>query len=129
MFDWLRKRKSARTAQFDAAVGNLFGPIALAESIITNFNEYTLAVNAKQFSIPAWKRKLEEPRSSVREVWQDTRTEALTALLLHGRRDWDYLTGPVHQLELMETYVIGRPHLKFPQVANGHQLHDTIQAA
>jgi hypothetical protein len=127
MFDWLWTRKSDRI-QFESAGGNLFGPIALAKSIISNVEEYMLAANAREFSIPAWKRRLEEPRSSVREVWQDTRTESLTALLLHGRRDWEYLTGPAHQLELIETYEIDRPHLKFPQMANGDQLHDTIQA-
>jgi hypothetical protein len=63
---------------------------------------YSAAVVSNKFRVPACKRTRGEPRGSLREIWEDTRLEAMQRLMEHGAAGIDDLASAEEQRVLSE---------------------------
>ena len=128
LFDFLKPKDHAAESAVRKAAGNLFDAQALTTAIARNIPQYITDVKRGRCQAPACTRQLGEPRANVRDIWEDTRLEALTPLFNHGASNAMALCEPARQTELFHAFRHDRPHLKFPHVATGDEVHDTIQA-
>jgi hypothetical protein len=109
--------------------GNGRQPMELAKAILYGFKDYIDGAQRREFSVPAWRREPGEPRSSLHDVWTDTRHEAFSGLAFHGRRNWEYLGHAVHQPDLIRIFLDEQPHITVARAPNDERMHATLQAA
>jgi len=98
--------------------------LALAEAIGETCVSYLEALSTGKVTSPAISRR----DSNVRDVWEDTRLEAMVLLFRHGASDMALLADALKQHELFTSLAVDKPHLEFPHRANGDAIHDTLQA-
>jgi hypothetical protein len=74
----------------------------VASTLQDRIRRYSLSVDSNEFRIPASKRRRGEPRGSLREIWEDTRLEAMQRLMEHGSADIEDLASAEEQGVLSE---------------------------
>jgi hypothetical protein len=92
------------------AVGNLFDPVAILQALDVATPDYVGRVDQGRLTYPAFKRSSTDVRSDVRSIWEDTRIEAMRYVMMVPRREFDLLTDPARQPEMLDAFLRRPPH-------------------
>ena len=111
MFDWWRSRKPLTEKSADKGrVGGFFGPHVILEELRSRVPRYLDEVDHGKLIYPACKRTLSDVDGDVGTVWDHTRLEAMRYVMMVPGRDFGLLTAPARQIEMMNGYLVQRPH-------------------
>jgi hypothetical protein len=136
LFDFLKPKNQVSESAAPKA-GNLIRANAIttaieAQGLIATITrdvpKYLMEVRSGRYKAPACTRRPREPRGNVHDIWEDTRLEAFAPLLNHVGSNVMTLGRSARQRELFHAFRHDRPHLKYPDVATGEEVHDTVQA-
>ena len=86
------------------------GPDALLQALDRAAPKYLERADRGEIVYPACRREPGAAEGSAREIWRDTRLEALRYLAMIPGRDSALLTAPQRQAEMMEVYLRLPPH-------------------
>src|ERR1700730_16283684 len=68
--------------------------VLIASTLQERTLRYKRSAQSNAFRTPAWHRRPGEARGSLRDIWEDTRIEAMQRLLEHGSVRIDALASP-----------------------------------
>jgi hypothetical protein len=110
LFDW-RPRKMLRALKPSAdPKGVPFGPAAILEDLSERVPRYLADVDQGKLIYPACRRALSDADGDVRSVWDDTRLEAMRYVMMVPGCEFDLLSGPARQMEMIDAYLFQRAH-------------------
>jgi hypothetical protein len=109
LFNWVKpdERKTSIVAD---AVGDLFGPRTILHALEEAVPRYVSDVDQGTLIYPACKRTRSDKDGDVRSVWDQTRLEAIRYVVMVPGREFDLLIEPARQLEMIDAYLLQRPH-------------------
>jgi hypothetical protein len=111
LFDWWRSRKPLTEKSADKdRVGGFFGPHVILEDLRHRVPRYLDEVDHGKLIYPACKRALSDLDGDVRSVWDHTRLEAMRYVTMVPRPEFELLIGADRQIEMMNAYLLQRPH-------------------
>jgi hypothetical protein len=90
--------------------GARFGPDAIFEDLSESVPRYLNDVDQGKLIYPACRRALSDANGDVRSVWDDTRLEAMRYVMMVPGREFDLLSGPARQMEMIDAYLFQRAH-------------------
>lgn len=94
----------------DNPKGVRFGPAAILEDLSERVPRYLNDVDQGKLIYPACRRALSDANGDVRSVWDDTRLEAMRYVMMVPGREFDLLSGPARQIEMIDAYLFQRAH-------------------
>ena len=101
--------------------------VAVASTLRERLDRYKLSAESEGFRTPACTRQRGEARGAFRDIWEDTRLEAMQCLAEHGATQVDDLAAAKAQPALLGA--LGRLDApKHPFTPTGDALMDTISA-
>jgi hypothetical protein len=92
------------------AVGVPFGPRAILLALEGAVLRYVNDIDQGRLIYPACKRTLSDKDGDVRSVWDQTRLEAIRYAMMVPGREFELLIEPARQLEMIDAYLLQRPH-------------------
>jgi hypothetical protein len=92
------------------AVGVPFGPRATLLALEEAVPRYVNDIDQGRLIYPACKRTLSDKDGDVRSVWDQTRLEAIRYAMMVPGREFELLIEPARQLEMIDAYLLQRPH-------------------
>src|ERR1700731_1896312 len=90
--------------------GDRFGPPAILEDLSERVPRYLNDVDQGKLIYPACRRALSDANGDVGSVWDHTRLEAMRYVMMVPGREFELLSGPARQIEMMDAYLFQRPH-------------------
>jgi hypothetical protein len=99
-----------KTPPLDDVLEPRAGPDALLQGLDRAASNYLDKADRGEVVYPACRREPGTAGGSVREIWRDTRLEALRYLTMIPGRDAALLTAPQRQAEMIEVYLRLQPH-------------------
>jgi hypothetical protein len=111
LFDWLlsKKQSSERPAARPLPAG-FVRPDALLENLGQRVSKYLADVDQGQLIHPACKRTLSDADGDVGAVWDHTRLEAMQYVMAVPGHEFGLLSDASRQVEMIEGYLLQRPH-------------------
>jgi hypothetical protein len=111
LFDWLHSKKQLfkRPAAKPPPPG-FVEPDVLIETLGKRVSQYLADSDQGKLIYPACKRTLSDVDGDVGTVWDHTRLEAMRYVMMVPGRDFGLLTAPGRQIEMMNGYLVQRPH-------------------
>ena len=111
LFDWLhsRRQQSATPASYKPPAGFL-RPEALLEDLAKRVPRYLADVDQGRLIRPACKRSLSNTDGDLASVWDHTRLEAMQYVMAVPGPQFELLSGPARQREMIDAYLLQRPH-------------------
>ena len=101
------KPKERKTPQvLTEAVGDLSDP----RTLVLALEEAVDNIDQGRLVYPACKRALSDKDRDVRSVWDQTRLEAIRYAMMVPGREFELLIEPARQLEMIDAYLLQRPH-------------------
>ena len=110
MFDWHPKKMLTAFKSNEGPKGIRFGPAAILEDLTERVPRYLNDVDQSKLIYPACRRALSDANGDVRSVWDDTRLEAMRYVTMVPGREFDLLSGPARQIEMIDAYLFQRAH-------------------
>jgi hypothetical protein len=110
LFDWVRPKESTTSKAITDAVGDRFGPRAILRALEEAVPRYINNIDQGKLIYPACKRTLSDPDGDARSVWDHTRLEAIRYVVMVPGREFELLIEPTRQLEMIDAYLVQRPH-------------------
>jgi hypothetical protein len=111
LFDWLlSKRQLLKRPEAKRPLGGLSGPHVLLQDLEKRVPQYLADVDQGKLIYPACKRTLSDVDGDVGSVWDHTRLEAMRYVMVVPGREFALLSAPARQIEMMDAYLIQRPH-------------------
>jgi hypothetical protein len=111
LFDWWHSTKPITERSADKAnVGGFFGPHVIIDELRSRVPRYLDKVDHGKLIYPACKRALSDLNGDVRSVWDHTRLEAMRYVTMVPRPEFELLSGADRQIEMMNAYLLQRPH-------------------
>jgi hypothetical protein len=111
LFDWLHSRKQAsETPAPNRPPAGFLGPDVLLEDLAKRVPQYLADVDQGRLIHPACKRTLSDTDGDVASVWDHTRLEAMQYVMAVPGRQFELLSGPARQIEMIDAYLLQRPH-------------------
>jgi hypothetical protein len=108
VFDWWKSTKPwTKKSADEARVG---GPQIILEDLRRRVPRYLDDADNGKLIYPACKRALSDIDGDVRSVWDHTRLEAMRYLTMVPGADFELLTHADRQIEMMDAYLLQRPH-------------------
>ena len=105
------KPKERKTPQvLTEAVGDLSDPRTLVLALEEAVPRYVNDIDQGRLIYPACKRTLSDKDGDVRSVWDQTRLEAIRYAMMVPGREFELLIEPARQLEMIDAYLLQRPH-------------------
>ncbi len=86
------------------------GPRVILEDLARRVPQYLEDVDQSKLVYPACRRTLSDVDGNVRSVWDHTRLEAMRYVMMVPGSQFELLSGPARQLEMMDAYLLQRPH-------------------
>jgi hypothetical protein len=103
--------------------------VLVASTLSEKLRRYRLSVQSNEFRTPASTRLRGEPRGNVRDVWEDTRLEAMQRLSEHGSVKFADLASADRQSALFDVLrKLDKPP-KYPIALTGDAGIDTVSAS
>jgi hypothetical protein len=90
--------------------GVRFEPAAILEDLSERVPRYLNDVDQGKLIYPACRRALSDANGDVRSVWDDTRLEAMRYAMMVPGREFDLLSRPARQMEMINAYLFQRAH-------------------
>jgi hypothetical protein len=111
LFDWLQSKMQLfkRPAAKPAPRG-FVEPDVILDNLGKRVSRYQSDVDQGRLIHPACKRTLSDVDGDVGSVWDHTRLEAMSYVMMVPGRDFGLLTAPARQIEMMNAYLVQRPH-------------------
>jgi hypothetical protein len=110
LFDWHPKKMLTAFKPSEGPKGIRFGPAAILEDLTERVPRYLNDVDQSKLIYPACRRALSDANGDVRSVWDDTRLEAMRYVTMVPGREFDLLSGPARQIEMIDAYLFQRAH-------------------
>jgi hypothetical protein len=111
LFDWLRSRKQAsETPPPNRPPAGFLQPDVLLEDLARRVPRYLADIDQGRLIRPACKRSPSDADSDVALVWDHTRLEAMQYVMSVPGAQFELLSGPARQSEMIEAYLLQRPH-------------------
>jgi hypothetical protein len=111
LFDWWQSRKPlTEKSPGTERLGAFPGPHVILEELRSRVPRYLEDVDQGKLIYPACKRALSDPDGDVRSVWDHTRLEATRYLTMVPTPEFELLTSADRQIEMMDAYLLQRPH-------------------
>jgi hypothetical protein len=110
LIDWHPKRMLRALKPGADPKGVRFGPAAILEDLSERVPRYLNDVDQGKLIYPACRRALSDAGGDVRSVWDDTRLEAMRYVMAVPGREFDLLSGPARQMEMIDAYLFQRAH-------------------
>jgi hypothetical protein len=110
LFDWHPKKMLRALKPSDNPKGVRFGPAAILEDLSERVPRYLNDVDRGKLIYPACRRVLSDANGDVRSVWDDTRLEGMRYVMMVPGREFDLLSRPARQMEMIDTYLFQRAH-------------------
>jgi hypothetical protein len=111
LFDWLHSRRRASKAPVaNKPLAGFVGPDILLEHLRERVPKYLADVDQGKLIRPAWKRTLSDADGDAVSVWDHTRLEAMQYVMAVPGGQFDLLSSPARQIEMIEAYLLQRPH-------------------
>jgi hypothetical protein len=111
LFDWLRSRKQLfKSAAATHPPAGLVQPDALLEDLRKRVPRYLADVDQGRLIHPACKRTLADAGGDVASVWDHTRLEAIQYVVAVPGQEFELITAPARQLDMIDGYLFQRPH-------------------
>ena len=107
MFDWLHSRKSPAAKR---PPGGFVQPEVLLEDLARRVPRYLADVDQAKLIYPACKRTLSDTDGDVASVWDHTRLEAMQYVMAVPGREFGLIVEGARQLEMIDAYLLQRPH-------------------
>jgi hypothetical protein len=112
MFDWFHSKKHTDQKSEKKPLRGFVGPDVILDELGERVPRYLDEVDQGKLIYPACKRTLSDVDGDVRSVWDHTRLEAMRYVMMVPRREFEFLSGPARQIEMMDAYLFQRPHEK-----------------
>jgi hypothetical protein len=111
LFDWLHSKKQLfkRPAAKPPTRG-FVEPDVILDDLGKRVSRYQTDVDQGKLIYPACKRTLSDVGGDVGTVWDHIRLEAMSYVMMVPGRDFGLLTAPGRQIEMMNGYLVQRPH-------------------
>jgi hypothetical protein len=84
--------------------------IVLLQELAKRVPQYLEGADQGTLIYPACKRTLSDAAGDVRSVWDHTRLEAIRYVMMVPADNFELLIEPSRQLEMMNAYLVQRPH-------------------
>jgi hypothetical protein len=111
LFDWLHsKRQLFKRPAAKPPPPGFVEPDVLIETLGKRVSQYLADSDQGKLICPACKRTLSDVDGDVGAVWDHTRLEAMRYVMMVPGRDFGLLTAPARQIEMMNGYLVQRPH-------------------
>ena len=110
MFDWFHSKKHSDQKSEKKPLRGLVGPDVILDELGKRVPRYLDEVDQGKLIYPACKRTLSDVDGDVRSVWDHTRLEAMRYVMMVPGREFELLSGPARQIEMMDAYLFQRPH-------------------
>jgi hypothetical protein len=85
-------------------------PDLLVQNLRERVPRYLADVDQGKLVRPAWKRALSDADSDLVSVWDHTRLEAMQYVMAVPGGQFELLSSPARQIEMIEAYLLQRPH-------------------
>jgi len=105
----LGEARKAQDPETDAA-GDRFGSLAILRHLQEAVPRYISDVDQGKLIYPACKRTLSDKDGDVGSVWDQTRLEAIRYVMMVPGREFELLIEPNRQLDMINAYLVQRPH-------------------
>lgn len=109
MFDWYPKKRTTPAVGGEPIRG-FFGPHVILADLGRRVPQYLDEVDQGRLVYPACKRAPSDMDGDLRSVWDHTRLEAMRYLMMIPGREFELLTEPSRQIEMIDAYLAQRPH-------------------
>jgi hypothetical protein len=110
LFDWHPKKMLTAFKSSEGPKGIRFGPAAILEDLTERVPRYLNDVDQGKLIYPACRRAPSDANGDVRSVWDDTRLEAMRYVTMVPGREFDLLSDPARQIEMIDAYLFQRAH-------------------
>jgi hypothetical protein len=110
LFDWHPRKMLRALKPSDGPKGVRFGPAAILEDLSERVPRYLDDVDQGKLIYPACRRALSDANGDVRSVWDDTRLEAMRYVMMVPGHEFDLLSSPARQMEMIDAYLFQRAH-------------------
>ena len=111
LFEWLHSRKpSPERPAATLLPGGFVRPDALLENLGQRVPKYLADVDQGRLIHPACKRALSDTEGDVGSVWDHTRLEAVQYVMAVPGHEFALLSEAARQLEMIDAYLVQRPH-------------------
>jgi hypothetical protein len=111
LFDWLHsKRQLFRRPAAKPSPRGFVEPDVILADLGKRVSQYQADADQGKLIYPACKRTLSDVDGDVGAVWDHTRLEAMRYVMMVPGRDFGLLTAPARQIEMMNGYLVQRPH-------------------
>jgi hypothetical protein len=113
LFSWLHQRKQvSEPPAANKPLAGFLGPDVLLEDLARRVPRYLADIDQGRLIRPACKRSPSDADSDVASVWDHTRLEAVQYVMAVPGPQFELLSGPARQIEMIEAYLLQRPHEK-----------------
>jgi hypothetical protein len=109
LFDWYPKKHSVQKTE-KRSPGGFVGPDVILDELGKRVPQYMDEVDRGKLIYPACKRTLSDAGGDVGSVWDHTRLEAIRYVMMVPAREFELLSDPVRQMEMIDAYLVQRPH-------------------
>lgn len=109
VFDWYFKKHLAQKSE-KRPLGGFAGPDVILSELEKRVPKYLDEVDQGDLIFPACKRTLSDRNGDVGSVWDHTRLEAMRYVMMVPGHEFEFLSGPARQLEMIDAYLCQRPH-------------------
>ena len=110
LFNWVRPDERRTSEVLMDAAGDRFDPRAILRALEEAVPRYISDVDQGKLIYPACKRTLSDKDGDVRSVWDQTRLEAIRYVVMVPGREFELLIEPTRQLDMIDAYLLQRPH-------------------
>ena len=110
LFNWVKPKERKTPKSVPDAVGDRFDPRAILRAQEEAVPRYLNDIDQGKLIYPACKRALSDKDGDVRSVWDQTRLEAIRYVVMVPGREFELLIEPTRQLEMIDAYLLQRPH-------------------
>jgi hypothetical protein len=86
------------------------GPAAILEDLSERVPRYLDDVDQGKLIYPACRRAPSDAGGDARSVWDDSRLEAMRYLVVVPGREFDLLSSPTRQMEMIDAFLFQRAH-------------------
>ena len=109
LFGWHPKRHVDQKAEEGPPRG-FCGPYVILDDLARRVPQYLDDVDQGKLIYPACKRTLSDVDGDVRSVWYHTRLEAMQYVMMVPGHEFELLTESARQMEMIDAYLLQRPH-------------------
>jgi hypothetical protein len=110
LFDWFHSKKHSDPKPDKKPLRGFVGPDGILDELGKRVPRYLDEVDQGKLIYPACKRTLSDANGDVGSVWDHTRLEAMRYVMMVPGREFELLSGPARQIEMMDAYLFQRPH-------------------